>query len=792
MLGGEKWAVQSVQLRPTYVVTLQSENWLPEGSPMTFRDLFARKLTRPQPRRTLWVEALEARDVPSVTLRDLPELNPNGRSLTDIPVNVATYYPITNTAAADGAVRYSVSTSSSEVTASVVTGGRSIRLTVTGKDSAGADFTGTMTIRLFEDAAPLATGTIVKLVEDGFYDGKLFHRIINDFVIQGGSPTGNGIGGSDLPDVRDEFNRDFTFSSLGTVAMANATDDNNNSQFFITDPDQTLADREQFLNFNHTIVGLLTDGFDTYQQIITTPLQAGGSTPLSPVTITKAEVFDDTSNAVVRVVSSGVKPATVTVTGTDGTNSAAETFTVTPVSPNVDSNGRTVNSRAFTGVIPDVTLATNTPGTFDIGATDVDGDTLQYAVGVPGNLFGTPASVTATVDQATGRVTVTPNSGFTGTVDLLVGVWDGVERGSGASDPSNYDTEVVRVTVQGALDVGITLSSVVSRAGIGQSVPLTATLSASSTPTGTVNFFVDGTQIGTATVGSNGLATFTTTFNTVGAKSIQARFVPGSALFNPGDSNAISIEVTEESQVVAIAADGADFGTPPTVQVTGSNGETLFTLTPYETSFTGGVRTAVADVNGDGQDDVICVPGFGGAPLIRAYDGRTGTLIRELMVFEDTFRGGLYVDVGDALGAGYSQIVVGAGFTGGPRITVFDVRNDRVIANYFAYDPAFRGGVSVDFSDLRGGDKIYLTTGPGKGGGPQVKVWDPAAVTDQIPSQVGSTFNAGDPNNTDGIRVGAGGLLGGTVRNILVGDFEPDDAPLSESFNPTEVGVFAS
>src|SRR5947207_1058992 len=153
---------------------------------------------------------------------------------------------------------------------------RSRPITVSGTDSNNVVFTGVLTLRLFESEAPLATSNIITLVKSGYYDGKDFHRIVNDFVIQGGSPNGDGQGGSSIvSDVRDEFNAQFTFASRGIMAMANAGDDNNNAQFFITDPfivsngsevPAPLDRRSQFLNFNHTIVGILTSGFDIYQK----------------------------------------------------------------------------------------------------------------------------------------------------------------------------------------------------------------------------------------------------------------------------------------------------------------------------------------------------------------------------------------------------------------------------------------------------------------------------------------------------------------------------------------------
>src|SRR6185369_17505590 len=104
----------------------------------------------------------------------------------------------------------------------------------------------------------------------GFYNGLTFHRVIQDFVAQGGDPTGTGSGGSGTT-LPDEFASDLTFTSNGLLAMANAGDDTGDSQFFITDVDETLAQLPQHLNFQHTIFGILTSGFDTFRKLIGTP-----------------------------------------------------------------------------------------------------------------------------------------------------------------------------------------------------------------------------------------------------------------------------------------------------------------------------------------------------------------------------------------------------------------------------------------------------------------------------------------------------------------------------------------
>ena len=241
---------------------------------------------------------------------------------------------------------------------------------------------------------------------------------------------------------------------------------------------------------------------------------------------------------------------------------------------------------------------------------------------------------------------------------------------------------------------------------------------------------------------------------------------------------------------VTLIATGSPAGQPPRVVVTDAEGNPKLDFLAFEASFTGGVRVATADVTGDGQTDVVAVPGLGGAPVVRIFDGTDGHLAKEFMPFEESFRGGLYLNTGDAFGRGYAQILVGAGYTGGPRVVLYDAVQDKVLLNYFAYDPAFRGGVTVSMSDLRGDGTQYIVTGAGKGGGPVVNVFDGrTADGSPTPFQQGA-FTAGDGTDRSGIRVGAGGLIDGTHRTILVAPCDPDSAPFDRSYNPLDEGFF--
>jgi peptidyl-prolyl cis-trans isomerase B (cyclophilin B) len=113
---------------------------------------------------------------------------------------------------------------------------------------------GAIGIELFDDDAPKTVANFKKLAGDGFYNGVIFHRVIPDFMVQGGDPTGTGSGGPGYT-FEDEFNDQKV--ERGALAMANAGPDTNGSQFFIV-----TADACPWLDGKHTVFGRVTDGMD--------------------------------------------------------------------------------------------------------------------------------------------------------------------------------------------------------------------------------------------------------------------------------------------------------------------------------------------------------------------------------------------------------------------------------------------------------------------------------------------------------------------------------------------------
>ena len=142
---------------------------------------------------------------------------------------------------------------------------------------------GDITLELFDDDAPKTVDNFRKLARDGFYDGLIFHRVIKDFMIQGGCPQGTGTGGPGYQ-FEDEINPHKVVR--GALAMANAGPDTNGSQFFIV-----TVDAAPWLDGKHTVFGQVTDGMDAVDKIEGLPTD-GRERPREDARIEKLEVGD--------------------------------------------------------------------------------------------------------------------------------------------------------------------------------------------------------------------------------------------------------------------------------------------------------------------------------------------------------------------------------------------------------------------------------------------------------------------------------------------------------------------
>ncbi len=149
---------------------------------------------------------------------------------------------------------------------------------------------GIMRLELYPDIAPITVENFLDLVNDGFYDGLIFHRVINNFMIQGGDPTGTGMGGSENT-IKGEFAQNGVKNDLshtrGVISMARSQSyDSASSQFFIVHQDST------YLDGSYAAFGKMVDGYDVLDEIATTPTDSSDK-PLTDQVIKTIRVVEN-------------------------------------------------------------------------------------------------------------------------------------------------------------------------------------------------------------------------------------------------------------------------------------------------------------------------------------------------------------------------------------------------------------------------------------------------------------------------------------------------------------------
>jgi hypothetical protein len=226
-------------------------------------------------------------------------------------------------------------------------------------------------------------------------------------------------------------------------------------------------------------------------------------------------------------------------------------------------------------------------------------------------------------------------------------------------------------------------------------------------------------------------------------------------------------------------------GTPPPTSSGGSSTVTLYdpvtgaeagTAVPFP-GFSGPIKVVSGDFNNDGVADIIAGAGFGGGPAIAILDSQTGQVMESFFAFDPAFTGGVFVAVQDVNGDGILDIIASAGPGGGPEVRIFNGSNLSVLRSFYAYAEDFTGGVSVASIDFNNDGILDLVTGAGPGGGPHVKVFDGA--TNAIISQ----WYAYATDFTGGVFVAAGDI--GNDGNIeVVTGAGPGGAPVVAVWDP--------
>lgn len=344
-----------------------------------------------------------------------------------------------------------------------------------------------------------------------------------------------------------------------------------------------------------------------------------------------------------------------------------------------------------------------------------------------------------------------------------------LDSGSTDNDPGDGDTggnnrqnqpKITLIKNQGGLQISGSLTSAPNTTyrieifrsiksgldywGNGQGGELIGSVQITSDAQGVANF-----QISTSAATAGQFIVATATNLTTGDTSTfsQPMAVPASNGGSIGGAN----------NGFAVAAGSGE----PRVWIYNPDGTLNRTFIAYDASFRGGVRVAMADVNGDGDIDIITAAGAGGGPHIKIFSGPNGNLLSEFYAYDPMFNGGVNVAAADLNGDGKAEVITGAGPGGGPHVKAFNLANGQLMANFFAYDASFRGGVSVAAADLDGNGQGEIITGAGAGGGPHVRVWTGTGVA------VRETFVYGAAS-TNGLSVAAGDFDGDGKADIAI------------------------
>lgn len=422
-------------------------------------------------------EMLETRDLLSISMDPIANLT--------VPIGAPVPVGLSGDTDAAG-ITYTVTSTNPALSAQVVNdGGRSLKLSVQNY--------GDMVFHLLEQDAPKTTGRIIQLAQQGFYNGLTFHRVIKNFMIQGGDPTGTGTSGSGVQ-MDDEFNANDRFTNSGVLAMAKSLNDTNDSQFFVT------AAPTRWLDFHHTVFGYLTKGDSVLQAIDNVPTDSSDK-PTTPVVITSATVFNDTKDGVLtlKAAPGATGDADVTVTATNASGeSVQKTFHVT-------FQADTATEAPFLGPINPIETTAGQPVTIQIPATDVQGHTIYY-----GGQAGT-SNLGVNVGLNNGTATVTPNAGAAGVGSVKLYVSGSSSAISSPQFGYDVDSQAVpvyikpaapTVALQAASDTGVSDHDGITQ--LNNATGKTLKFQVNGAVAGAeVKLFVDGQLIGQTTVPSS-------------------------------------------------------------------------------------------------------------------------------------------------------------------------------------------------------------------------------------------------------------------------------------------------
>lgn len=218
-----------------------------------------------------------------------------------------------------------------------------------------------------------------------------------------------------------------------------------------------------------------------------------------------------------------------------------------------------------------------------------------------------------------------------------------------------------------------------------------------------------------------------------------------------GDLNGDGIE-----EIVTAARSSGKAG----VKIFSRSGKLSGLFNAYAKSFRGGINLTTADVNGDGEEEIVTVPAAGAAPQVRIFD-RRGKSLGQFFAYPKTFKGGVNVASGDIDGDGTDEIITAPSSGAGLKLKIFS-KNGTLISQFFAFAKTFKGGVSIAAGDVDGDGVDEIMTAPSSGAGPQVRIY-------RKNGRVISQFFAFAKTFKGGVSVAAGDVDGNGATDIITG-----------------------
>lgn len=218
-----------------------------------------------------------------------------------------------------------------------------------------------------------------------------------------------------------------------------------------------------------------------------------------------------------------------------------------------------------------------------------------------------------------------------------------------------------------------------------------------------------------------------------------------------------------------IVAVGPESGLPVVRVLDAQNLTERFFIQAFDSTFRGGVRVAVGDVNNDGTPDIVAAAGAGDQPLVRVFSGKDGRFLREIVAYDPRFRGGVFVAVGDVNKDGFDDVITGrgAGVTLDPQVKIFSGKDGTLLGSYDTTSFNFRGPIHVAAGDVNKDGFADVITGQGLNGSSEVRVVSGQSIVPGKPVLDIHRFYAFGTSFRGGVTVAAGDVDGDGFVDIV-------------------------